>query len=255
MGSQNVGSTRRAGRSARRLVRQQARAAVRRNWKRLVLGLVVWVAAAVGLVSWQQAVGSAWSSGFLAGVMVGLVPLLWQVFLAAQGLAPRSMGAEAEAWTGSELRKLTKGRWHVVHDVFLGDVNVDHVAVGSERLYAVETKWVGQPPSDWHLKRLAGVARARAAVLERALADVGVPREVTPLLILWGRVGSEVVPAGGRHLQPMRVTAVAGHDASTWLARMEQASPGRDLDWPVVRALEEMQQEQFLDDSLSPSEL
>lgn len=88
--------------------------------------------------------GDLWGFGqrpFATGLLVGFLPNLWLTFASAMGFAARSLGADAERWTADELRKLPRGSWAVFHDVMLESANVDHVAIGSGRVYAVETKW------------------------------------------------------------------------------------------------------------------
>lgn len=48
------------------------------------------------------------ASGFDVGICVGALPVFWILFRDALGLAHRSMGAEAERWTASELSKLSE---------------------------------------------------------------------------------------------------------------------------------------------------
>ncbi len=164
-------------------------------------------------------------SGFALGICVGALPVFWILFRDALGLAHRSMGAEAERWTASELSKLS-AKWTVLHDIELDSLNVDHAVIGPGRVYAIETKWLGSTPDERHLKRLAGQAANRAQKLGAVLRDEGGDVEPRPLLVLWGPGSSDLMPSGGRHIKPSGVTAVAGVDSRHWLRRIEDAGQG-----------------------------
>lgn len=240
MGQQAVSTVgtdrRRAGRHARRRLRGEAWRAIRRN-PRIVVGVLATylVAAAVQVAIAVVFEMPSWQMPFLVGLMLGSLPALWMTFTSAMGLAPRWLGADAERWTADALRKLPERSWAVFHDVYLGGVNVDHVAVGSGRVYAIETKWTSSDLPEHIVKRFAGQASHRAGALERALATQGVRRQVVPLLVLWGpaawrRFGKGPVLASGTRV-------VAGHASKDWLGRMQAAAPNGAIDYPVRQAL------------------
>lgn len=243
MSHAGVGSSPRAGRSARRIVRAATRHAFRRNWRVLSAFLLGWTVLAVATGPLIRVMGgSPWASGFSVGLWFGVMPVLWQAFVTSQGLAHRMMGVDAEEWTGSELNKLDARHWRVFHDVPLQRGNVDHVVVGSRRLYAIETKWVSGEPTHYGLKRLVGITAHRAKALEIGIRQSGVPRRVTPLLVLWGPGVRDAVPERGQRLEPEAVTVVAGVHASHWLGRMDDAARGLELDLPAIRAVESLRQ-------------
>lgn len=112
MSHAGVGSSPRAGRSARRIVRAATRDAFRRNWRVLSAFFLGWMVLTVATGLLVRAIGgSAWASGFSVGLGLGVMPVLWQAFVTSQGLAHRTMGVEAEAWTGLELGKLDARHW------------------------------------------------------------------------------------------------------------------------------------------------
>lgn len=178
----------------------------------------------------------SWQLPFVLGLTLGSLPALWLTFTSAMGLAPRWLGADAERWTADALHKLPDRAWAVFHDVHLGGVNVDHVAVGSGRVYAIETKWTSSDLPDYVVKRLAGQATNRARALERALATEGVRRQAVPLLVLWGpaawrRYGDSPALVSGARV-------VAGHASKVWLGRMQAAAPPHgEIDYPARDAL------------------
>ena len=219
-------------------MRGEAREAVRRN-KRIVLGVVaLYVVGAVMLIGVTFAFSTpSWQLPFSLGVLVGFLPALWLAFSSAMGFAPRFLGADAERWTADELRKLPGRSWAVFHDVVLDKVNVDHVAVGPGRLYAIETKWTSSDLPESQVKRLAGQAAYRAQALQHALADAGVRRNVVPLLVVWGP------KAHKRFSRPGKVgptVVVAGRESKSWLQRMRTAANSGAMDHPARQAVRQL---------------
>jgi hypothetical protein len=122
------------------MLRADIRGALRANWRRLVVVFVGWLVLAVVVISTTKAFGSSdYVAGFSVGLMVGVLPLFWQTFLIGRGIAPRLMGAEAEEWTAAGLTKLDPRRWAVFHHIPLELSNIDHVAAGPGRVYAIES--------------------------------------------------------------------------------------------------------------------
>lgn len=240
MGQQGVSkvgtSRRRAGRHVRHRLRGEAWGAIRRNPRVVIAVVATYLIAA----AFQVAIAvffetPTWQLPFLIGLMLGSLPALWMTFMSAMGLAPRWLGADAERWTADALRKLPERSWAVFHDVYLDGVNVDHVAVGSGRVYAIETKWTSSDLPDHVVKRLAGQANHRAGALERALAGQGVRRQVVPLLVLWGPAAWRRFGEGPALAAGARV--VAGHAAKDWLGRMQAAASDGAIDYPARQAL------------------
>ncbi|MFA9430751.1 nuclease-related domain-containing protein [Egicoccus sp. AB-alg2] len=175
--------------------------------------------------------------GFNVGVMVGLLPFFALLFFVATGVAHRSMGADAEEWTALELRRLQPRRWAVYHHVPLTGVgDVDHVAVGPGRVYAIESKWTARSDVERFLRGAAGQTDRQAKRLRDELASRGVAREVIPLLVVWGP--GIVKRLGDRPQKRGRTRIVAGANARDWLARMEDAASRLELDWPAQQAID-----------------
>jgi hypothetical protein len=180
--------------------------------------------------------GSAWAQGFVVGLFVMSLGLLVQAFIQGQGLAHRYMGASAEEWTATELKKLGKD-WQVIHDVYLGGHNVDHALFGPSRIYAVESKWVGRSADHRRLGYMAGQANHRARALERELHDRGVPRKVEPLVVAWGPGAPEIDAEDGIYFNPQRTRLVVGYDAKQWRTWIERSAVGSRVDRPAIEAV------------------
>jgi hypothetical protein len=225
---------RRAGRSAAELVRTARRDAIRQSLPQLAIASAVLVAVGAGLSTMMLVwTGSAWWSGFLAGLMAGAILLLVQTILVGSGVAIRGYGVDAERWTAEKLDTLDRRQWSVFHDVPIERGNIDHVAVGPGRTYAVETKYTTSRG-----KFLGGAARQaerQARTLESVLRQGGAPRPVVPLLVLWGPGIRD------RFSMPQmdgKTRVVAGFHAEDWLRRMAGAADRFHADLPATQALE-----------------
>jgi hypothetical protein len=150
-------------------------------------------------------------SSFARGLFVGVAAsaLLGQIgylVLALSGTMSRGMGATAEMWSSSELRRLRRHGWWIVNGVALAGRDIDHVLVGPGGVVVVESKWSAE---GWHLsppdQRLGAavdqvVANARSLRLWTPVRSVRPP--VASVLLLWGgsRAGS-----AGRPAEPVRI--------------------------------------------------
>jgi hypothetical protein len=229
-------SKKRAGRRVREQLRAEARQIIRRNrgfFIRYVTGYFAATAAFVGLYVWWGYPRLAW---FMGGFFIGFIPALVSYFLVSQGLAHRQMGGDAEVWTADELDALDRRIWRVFHDVPVRYGNVDHVAVGPGRLYAVETKWTSAGVR--YLEDLAACAARQAERLGEELQRRGVGRPVVPLLVVWGPGIGQELGDKPRLIQGVRV--VAGQHASTWLEKMREAANRLEIDLPAARAVESL---------------
>lgn len=171
-------------------------------------------------------------SAFLWIVLgAALASIPWTVVLVlapADGSASWRLGADAEEWTASALRRLGNS-WAIEHNVPFarewgdGELDVDHVAVGPYGVLVVETKFCSGP-IDLSTNQLP--QRVRAAVRQaeqnrgRVVAALGkdlasVP--IVPLVIFWGR---RVAPPDDVVRRVGDVRIVRGSDAKAWTARM-----------------------------------
>lgn len=227
---------RRAGRQARQLVSDEWRQE-RRRFARLLVqavgGLLV-VVVCVTAFAWWMGV-DRFVLGLLIGVGVASVPLLVQQLKIITGIAPRQMGADAERWTAQELGKLDPKRWKVFHDVPVPWGNVDDVAVGPGRVYAIETKWA--TAKGRFRDGFAKQAARQAEQLASELSSRGVDRPVVPLVVIWGNGVSDALEHKPHLDEASQARIVAGATATDWLERMSKAADGFAVDWPAARAV------------------
>ena len=212
---------RRAGRSTLRLLRREAWSAARRQWRQLLGMLAVWTALTIGF-AWLQR--TEFLQGLTAGFMIGVLGLFAMVFLVGTGVAHRWMGANAEQWTAELFDDLDGGRWFVAHDVGFEAMNIDHVLVGPQRIYAVETKWTTWQGNPKFIQGAQACAERASRKLRALLKSHDLHREVWPLVIVWGP-GTKEMQAKVSWQQG--VGLVAGIHADTWLPELR--SSGRDL--------------------------
>lgn len=98
---------RRAGRSAAELARTARRDAIRQSLPQLAIASAILIAVGAGVSTLiLVSTGSAWWSGFLAGLMAGALALLVQTLLVDSGAAIRGYGVDAERWTAEKLDTL-----------------------------------------------------------------------------------------------------------------------------------------------------
>lgn len=153
-----------------------------------------------GLFAWGvAALAPAPGNLFVAGVLVGALPLA--LLLVAQsftGAAGTNMGATAEGWTSSELRRFIRKarreqgqRWWVIDHIPITGWDVDHVLFGPGGVYAIESKWSAEGwATGWARGRLADIARS-ARVDARKVQSIlrsephHLTLDVTPLVVVW----------------------------------------------------------------------
>jgi hypothetical protein len=132
------------------------------------------------------------------------VALLVSMFVISRYVLPqverRDRGARGEEQVGGLLDGLTRRGWLVIHDASLGHGNVDHILIGPQGVFTVETK---SHPGPVRVARLHGAMLGQARAQSRAIERVtGVESE--PLIVFsraWvdkpmaRRKGVRVVPA------------------------------------------------------------
>jgi len=219
----------RAGRSARRHARQRLRTIPTRIW--LQFGVVFACSIGASLVVTISLSGLTFLSGLLLGGSAATL-LLMGIWLIIEVAGARSfaIGGLAERWTADDLRRLGR-EWKVVDDVpFNNSFNVDHVAVGPQGVFAVETKFTSVPwlidagEPNAALRAAMEATSRRAHKLWFVTYNVGRPR-VTPVLVIWGP-GAPNLSAGG--LQVGDVLVCQGATGKAWRQRLLDAAPAYD---------------------------
>jgi hypothetical protein len=186
---------------------------------------------------------------YLQGLTVGvgcatIVATQWLWIVQATGTASLAMGEQAEQFTASLLRK--RRGWRVVNHVNLRMADIDHVLLGPDGIFAIETKWSSH---DWSTERLEGAA-AQAARNARDLglwADLRAYGPVRPLVVVWGPAaelpevtttnGVDVVQ--GKHFdqwwqqRPVRQPALSPADLDTAWDALSQRCELMDPNQPV----------------------
>lgn len=93
----------------------------------------------------EQRFVHGWAGGALFGgaVVAGVASMMYVVTLVS-GSASTTMGAQAEEWTASTLRKYERRGAKSFDNIGFYDGDVDHVFVGNGMVLAIETKWSGR---------------------------------------------------------------------------------------------------------------
>jgi hypothetical protein len=249
MGRDDVNSKKRAGRRVRQKLRAEAWAATRKNGWRLTGFLVAYLTFCAVAVTLYHRWGHPSFGWFLGGLLVGLLPFYFSTFLLTRGIAQRQVGGDAEAWTAEELEALDRRVWRVFHDVPVRYGNVDHVAVGPGRVYAIETKWTSAGVR--YLDQQAACAERQARRLQEELRARGNARDVVPLLVVWGPKLANELGEQPRKIGEARV--VAGRHSSVWLQRMVGAADRLEIDIPAARTIETLIREEGSEPPPPPS--
>jgi len=178
----------RTGVWARRQIRAERLHVLRMNW-RVFSGMVVVAALFVGGVAFL--IPFAFFRGLVVGISASLVlGAIGYLILALSGTVAPGMGATAEMWTASELRRLRRHGWTVVNGVPLKGRDVDHVLVGPGGVVVVESKWssygwhVDPPDHQVQLAMTQVAANARTLRLWEGVKASGAP--VSAVVFLWG---------------------------------------------------------------------
>lgn len=121
-----------------RKVRRERLRLLRLHWWRLALLFVPVVGLPAAMFAAFLPPGDL--RGFLRGLTVAGYGSLIATLFAVTGTTHRRMGGSAEEWTSSELRKLGRS-WRVFDRVEFRKLDVDHVAVGPDKVLIVDAKW------------------------------------------------------------------------------------------------------------------
>jgi hypothetical protein len=223
-----------AGSGVRAQLRAERRIVRRRVKWRLILVSLGWLAVAVALNLWPAI--PRWWGGFVVGVFIASIPLLLLQVDVTFGIATREMGHAAEQWTAAALRRLRLRGWRLLHDVRFAGLNVDHVAVGPDRIVVVETKWIG---AQRDLNRARADAVQQADACARKIRNLlrsppRLDRVVEPVAVLWGPgVPRDGLDQGGLE----GVQLVSGSEVSGWVRglSLERGRPDREA-YKALRA-------------------
>lgn len=236
------------GRAGARARRKYAR--MRREWLRQ--NRRVWlVAALVGVAVWvafwwmidRMPGDQSWLTSAFAGALVASFLTLRQS--PPVGIASWEAGAIGEQQTARKLRRLERDGWVVLHDLAAGSANFDHVVIGPNGVFCLNSKWssyrLEEGPDGQLIARhrydeeltgnIRGAlrrARAEAAALSDRIAErCGTRLWVTPVIVWWGDVAN-----GGRLVDGVGV--VHGAHLADRL-RSYPGRPVRDFDEVVAR--------------------
>jgi Nuclease-related domain len=172
------------------------------------------------------------------GLLVGAAWLVCWV-LSMDGFDRVRLGARAEGWTSSTLRKSRRAGWRVIDSIPFEGFDVDHVFVGPGGVFAVETKFTSIP---WRQSQdglvapfgdPVGQATFGARKVRLFLSTKGCCVPVTPVVLAWGR--------GANDLQRSMVDGVVvlpGGELRAWMSEMAGAASLTDHDvLAIERAL------------------
>jgi hypothetical protein len=207
----------RAGSWARGEARRRQYDYVRRAWRTIAI--------VVALMAALTAVMCLFAPSSSRDLVVGLAAstTVWMLVLAVilgSGTAPMMMGDTGEQWTASELRRLRRGGWRVMHHAILRAGDIDHIAIGPAGVVVAETTWRSNA---WDDKSAARAVLADAVEQARSNArDVsltlrsklhGAP--VRAVVVLW----SAAPRSAQRTLSPEGdVVVLYGWELHDWLA-------------------------------------
>lgn len=178
----------------RRVYRAKRSTFVRRNW----LVLVVVSAALVPILAVEWYFLSGYLLGLTQGVlMTAFAGLMFTVFHLQTGSFFQLAGAWGEENTRDVLAAAKRRRliWGWESNIETQSGDIDHLVVMRDgRLVALDSKWHTTAPTHDMLcadAKKAGDAARRASLVLRSLH---LPREVTPMVVLWGNRGPDGVP-------------------------------------------------------------
>jgi Nuclease-related domain len=175
---------RRAGRRSRRNAYEARLKFIRKRRTSLVVFLLVYFGLGVFVLY-----ALPWPSfSFRMGCLVIGLPWLVSWVLSMDNAEGLRMGALAEEWTSERLRTLRKIGWQVIDRVEFEHMDVDHVAVSTHGVIAVETKWSSYDKKfqGQQMAKLLDQAREGARKIWLLLKSHDINVDVRPMLVLWG---------------------------------------------------------------------
>jgi hypothetical protein len=180
------------------------------------------------------------------------IALLASMFVISRYVLPlverRDRGAAGEEQVGSMLEEMSDRGWRVIHDASLGNGNVDHILIGPQGVFTIETK---SHPGPVRVARVHGATLSQAQAQRRAIERV-TGLAVEPMIVFsraWvdrpmaRRKGVRVVPArmlvGYLTRLPVELSAGQIERARGQVAQalLEHHARGRRADgrWHLVR--------------------
>jgi hypothetical protein len=182
-------------------------------------------------------------------VVVGLAFAVRMAFLAQDTAAIVQMrGAWGEEATRDELARARRRRliWGWVDSINLQSGDIDHLVVTrAGGLVAIDSKWRNQADPAGHqaMVRAAGKMRLRSEAVFQSLLKsergshraLGSSLRVTPLVVLWGAVQSEV-PDGGACIDG--IDFVAGGGLLAWFKKLDGERVDKAAARDILRRVE-----------------
>jgi hypothetical protein len=198
-----------------------------RRWRRLLF-------VAVGSLAITGVAFVALGGRGLALIEIELVALLVMVIASAaiEASAERwARGAAGERKVGATLEGLGPD-WHVLHDIYLGRGNIDHIVVGPGGTFTVETKS--------HRGRIA-VDRIDEKMMSQAYAEKKLLEEITGLKVEALLVFSEAYLVGSVPAHRRGVTVIPERMLAGYFERRRPkitSAEAADIAAPLRLALE-----------------
>jgi hypothetical protein len=186
--------------------------------------LVVWPLIALGVAGIGLPGVWRWSAGFLAGC--------WFCFwVLIRDQVPSHIehwldGAEGERWTAKALKPVESQGWVVAHDLQGRFGNVDHMVVGPNGVFLLDSKnWFGDvtvvdgvatvtprdnPDAAWSWPRLSSASRRQRGQQGGTPEADRIRAWVQPVVVIWAPFEQGIALSGG-------VAYVAGERVAEWL--------------------------------------
>ncbi len=182
-----LSSDARTGTYAASTARKKHLAQLREHW---VLHLTTTIATGAFVWVLSRALPGPYLQGLSVGIGVtAVVAAQWIWIIEATGTAYLAMGEQAEQLTASLLRK--RRGWRVVNHVNLRQSDIDHVLLGPDGIFAVETKWSSRDRTPERFAWAAGQAARNAHDLT-IWSDLRPFGPVRPLVVVWGPAATEL---------------------------------------------------------------
>ncbi len=111
----------------------------------LTLYYLFYLFTAIGLVLAFTLLNSHLREIFVVSAILFMLFVLYKVWQLFDELRKSRLGLEAEEYVGQELNLLLCRGAHVFHDIPYRYGNIDHIVVGSDKVFVIETKAISKP--------------------------------------------------------------------------------------------------------------